>query len=349
MRKPEEALALDAEFAAGWLRCVQEGYVLHVDQTADRPTAFAESVAEGLSASPRRLHCRWLYDEIGSQLYERITEQPEYYLTDAEDEILRAHGVDIRARAGDATLVELGSGSSAKTRHLLDAWVAAGPSRYVPVDISRSALEAACGALAASYPRISIEGIVSSFRRGVPLVRELSPLTLAFLGSTIGNFEDDELEDFMGLVAGCLSPGDHFLLGIDTVKEPARLLAAYDDAAGWTSRFTLNIFARMNRELGTDIPIDALEHVAIYNPEREQIEIYTRFHEDVDIELAPLGRSFRICEGEMLLVEISRKFRPDRMVEKMAGYGLVAEQIYSDPQQLFAVLLLRREQAVVEV
>jgi gamma-glutamyl hercynylcysteine S-oxide synthase len=306
--------------------------------------AFLHSVAAGLAASPRRLSCRFLYDARGSALFDRITEQPEYYLTSAEDEILRRHAGEIADLTGGTTLVELGSGTSTKTRHLLDAWTReVARATYVPVDICPSVLDDACAALAADYPGLSVRGLAASYEQALERLGELSPLTLAFLGSSVGNFDDAELDDFLSRTARALAPGDHFLLGIDLVKDPRVLEAAYDDAAGVTREFTRNLFRRMNAELHTALDLTAIEHVARYSIEREQIEIFARFHRDAEVALPGLGRSFRIRAGEELHTEISRKFRVDAISETLARHGLIALRCFRDSARRFAVLLLRRE------
>lgn len=318
------------------------GYRLTVVESPSGPLEFARSVADRLRRDPRWLDYKYLYDATGSEIFERITEQPEYYLTRTEREILAARAGEIRRAAGSTTLVELGSGSSDKTRLLLDAWTAAGRARYVPVDISRTALEAACAGLAASYPDLRIEGIAASFEDALPRIAGYSPQTLLFLGSSIGNMNAAERSAFYASAARSLSPGDTLVLGLDLVKDPVRLEAAYDDAAGWSALFTKNLFVRMNRELGTSIPIDAITHVAYYNDRRERIEIYAEFDRSVAIELPGTGRSFRIAPRERLRTEISRKFRVDRIARELARHGFESVRCDLDPAGDFAVMTLRR-------
>jgi len=196
------------------------------------------------------------------------------------------------------------------------------------------------------YADLTVEGIAASYGRGLELASELSPLTLLFLGSTVGNLNNDELDRFLEMVAGRLAPGDHFLLGLDLVKEPAILEAAYNDAAGWTARFTRNLFARMNRELDAGIPLDSVEHVAYYNDRLERIEIHARFTEEVRVDLPIIDESYRIAAGEMILVEISRKFRAREVVANVARFGLGLEEIFTDDRGLFALLMLRRRRDV---
>ena len=306
-------------------------------------SAFALSVARGLADSPRWLSCRYLYDAEGSALFEQITAQPEYYLTRVEAGLLAAHADEIRTLAGAPTLVELGAGSAAKTRLLLDAWTAGGRrARYLPVDISRSMLAETCAALRVEHPRLDVQGLAGTYEQVMPQLRALSPLTLLFLGSTIGNLNEEETDAFLSRLSASLSPGDHFLLGVDLVKDVRTLEAAYDDAAGVSAAFTRNLFARMNRELGTTVDVDAIEHVAWFNDRRDRIEIYARFTREATIALPALGRRFRIARGEMILTEISRKFRPADVVATTGRHGFAAVRTFVDPTHSFALLLFRR-------
>jgi gamma-glutamyl hercynylcysteine S-oxide synthase len=304
--------------------------------------AFAHSVARGLSVHPRRLSCRFLYDDHGSRLFDLITEQPEYYLTKAEAELLNTHADDVRELAGPSTLVELGSGTSAKTRHLLDAWTRGGrPASYVGVDICPSVVEDAAHTLRGDYPTLEVHGIAASYEQALSRIGEHSPLTLAFLGSTLGNLDDPELDGFLKRVAAALSPGDHFLVGVDLVKDTAILEAAYNDSAGVTAEFTRNLFARMNRELGTSLDLSQIEHVAYYNPRKERIDIFARFQKEALIELASLGRHFRIAAGEMVQTEISRKFREEDVARRFARHGFLLRRRFRDRQGRYALLLFR--------
>ncbi|MFQ5671011.1 MAG: L-histidine N(alpha)-methyltransferase [Acidobacteriota bacterium] len=326
----------------GWLRQTAPGYVIHSEPMTDVRLAFAESVARGLSDHPRWLSCTYLYDRQGSSIFEQITRQPEYYQTRTENAILARCAGALRRRTGGVSLVELGSGSSAKTRHLLSAWCREGPARYVPIDVSRSALEHACRELTRAFPGLTVEGFASTYEQALPLAARFSPFMLLFLGSTIGNFNRRELDGFLDMVAGQLAPGDFLLLGADQVKSPDRLEKAYNDQAGWTARFVLNLFTRMNRELGCRIPLEAVEHVAYYNDRLEQIEIYARFRRQVRLDLPSIGRHFRLAAGEMVLIEISRKFRPSDLEATLNRFGFSLESAHADPERLFSVLLFRR-------
>ena len=327
---------------ASWTRNPGQGFVLHADAQCDDRLAFAFAVARGLEDQPRGLDCRFLYDDAGSHIFDRITEQPEYYQTRTEDAILAACAPDVRARTGDVTLVELGSGSSQKTRRLLDAFCRHAPARYIPIDISPGALEPACARLAAAYPSLTVEGVAASFDRGLPLISAVSPLCLTFLGSSIGNFNRAETERFLDDLASALRPGDFLLIGLDLVKDPARLEAAYNDAAGWSAKFAINVFARANRELGAGIPLDAIDYTAFYNDRLERIEMSLRFLREVRIDLPLIERSYRIAAGELVRTEISTKYRPEAFAAHAARFGFSFEAEYRDPESLFAVLLLRR-------
>jgi iron(II)-dependent oxidoreductase len=297
------------------------GFIVHVDPLRESPLGFALSVASGLDTNPRRLDASYLYDPVGSALFEQITDQPEYYLTRAEGRLLAAGAGEIRRVAGPGTLVELGSGAAAKTRFLLDAWCAAGPAAYVPIDIDQRGLEDACRTLRCRYPTLHIEGVAARYDRALPLLHGGGPLTVAFLGSSLGNLGWREYPGFLRMLASALAPGDHLLIGIDLVKEPEAIEAAYNDAAGVTAAFTRNLFARMNRELGTEIPADAIKHVAYYDVDRERIEIFAEACQALSIHVAPLGRTFRIAAGERILTEVSHKFRPEAAIATVERCG----------------------------
>jgi len=310
-----------------WRLLERDGFTLHVETQRESPVAFALSVAQGLDSHPRRLDASYLYDASGSTLFERITEQPEYYLTSAEDRLLQEHAAAIRELAGSGVLVELGSGASLKTQRLLDAWTAAGPSTYVAVDVDPQAIEQACLALRKRYTdpsRLALRGLASTYEHALSVLRGSAPMTLAFLGSSLGNLGWREYPDFCRQVAEALSPGDHFLVGVDLVKCPARLEAAYNDKAGVTEAFTRNLFARMNRELYTQVPLEAIRHVAYYDPELERVEIFAEALAELTIELPTLGRRFRIARGERILTEVSHKFRAEAFIATVEGFGLRA-------------------------
>jgi L-histidine Nalpha-methyltransferase len=304
---------------------------------------FAQATVLGLAASPRRMECRFLYDARGSVLFELITRQPEYYLTRTETAILRSHAREIREITGPTSLVELGSGSSVKTGILLQAWLAGSPTaRYIPIDVSLKALRGASLAISGALPGVQVIAIHADYHEALPLLGQASPVTVLFIGSSLGNLEPHELDAFFSELAGAFCGKDSFLLGIDLVKEAGLIEAAYNDRAGVTAKFTRNLFARMNRELGSGIDLSAVEHVARYNPDLEQVEIGARFRSKQAIRVEPLGRSFTIEAGELIQVEISRKFRLDAFIGYAGRFGFAAEAVFTDERNWFALLLLRR-------
>ncbi|WP_243372539.1 L-histidine N(alpha)-methyltransferase [Geotalea sp. SG265] len=314
-------------------------YTSEAEQLMD----FAASTAAGLGSRPRSIQCRFLYDARGSRLFDLITRQPEYYLTRTEAGILAEKAPLIRKICGPTTLIELGSGSSEKTDHLLDAWLARGSSvRYIPVDVSESALREASRTIVAKYPAAQVLGISSDYRGAFPLFRDTSPVTLVFLGSSIGNFAPEEMTLFLHELSQSLCRGDFFLLGIDLVKDRKIIEAAYNDEAGVTEAFTRNVFVRMNRELGSSADPAAIEHVAVYNEARERMEICARFCRRQVIRIAPLGQDFVIDDGEEIHTEISRKFRIEQFIPFLEGFGFTTEEVFTDARSWFALLLLRR-------
>ncbi len=324
---------------------VAPGHVVHVAPAAgaDERVAFALAFSRGLERRPRVFDPRYLYDAQGSEIFERITGTPEYYQTRTEDRLLAETAAALRARVGEVAIVELGSGSSSKTRRLLDAFVAAGATRYLPVDISLAALEEACASLAAAYPGLPIEGLAAAHDQALPLVSQASPLMLAFLGSSIGNLDREEHEGFFAHLADALRPGDFVLVGIDLVKDPARLEAAYNDAAGHSARFTLNLFARANRDLDAGLPLEALEHVAYYDDRLERIEIFARARRGFEVRLPLVGQHHRVAAGEMLRTEISCKYRPATFASTAGRFGFSTLRVDRDRDALFALVLLQRD------
>ncbi len=311
--------------------------------TSESRQAFARSVAAGLGDEPRWLHYRFLYDAEGSRLFEEITLQPEYYPTRTEAGILAEHADEIQRFTGPVTLVELGSGYSVKTEHLLSAYSRdEGPVRYVPVDVSDSALRAASRNIAESFSDVDFTGINGTYRSAFPVLRQLSPQMLIFLGSSIGNFNEAETTSFWRSVTDHLPAGDFFLLGVDLVKDVDVLEAAYNDAAGVTARFTNNYFARINRELGAALDLSEIEHHAIWNPSLELIEIYARFSSDQQLYVQPLDQTFEIRSGERIMIEISRKYRLPKLQRELAAFGFDLKRVFTDENKWFALLLLER-------
>jgi L-histidine Nalpha-methyltransferase len=314
-----------------------------------RAASLRADALAGLTATPKSLPPKWFYDAQGSALFEKITELPEYYPTRAERAILRAVAPEIAALTGATTLVELGSGSSDKTRLLLSALRDAGTLRgYVPVDVSESALAAAGDALAAEYPGLAVHAVVADFEKylGVPADAATGnaghgegPRLVAFLGSTIGNMVPAERAVFLRRVRAQLRPGDAFLLGTDLVKDPAVLVAAYDDSAGVTAAFNKNVLAVLNAELGADFDLDAFDHVAIWDAGREWIEMRLRAASAQQVRVAGLGLTVDFAAGEQMRTEVSAKFRAAGVRAELAAAGLAMRSWWTDEAAQFGLSL----------
>ncbi|MBT2387988.1 L-histidine N(alpha)-methyltransferase [Streptomyces sp. ISL-1] len=302
--------------------------------------ALRADVTKGLGGGPKHLPPKWLYDARGSEIFEEITRLPEYYPTRAEREILLDRASDIAAATGARTLVELGSGSSEKTRHLIDAL--AGLRTYVAVDVSPSALEQAGRELLVDHPGLDVHALVADFQHGLQLPSAPGPRLVAFLGSTIGNLLPAERAEFLSGVAGLLSPGDAFLLGTDLVKGERELVAAYDDAAGVTAEFNKNVLSVLNRELNADFDPAAFDHVAVWDAEREWIEMRLRAREELTAKIPSLGLAVHFAAGEYIRTEISAKFRQEGIRAELAAAGLELRHWWTDRAGRFAVSLAVR-------
>ncbi|MDT3400069.1 L-histidine N(alpha)-methyltransferase [Streptomyces sp. B1866] len=308
---------------------------LPADATA---AALRADVAEGLTATPKRLPPKWFYDARGSELFERITELPEYYPTRAEREILADRAAEIAAATGARTLVELGSGSSEKTRHLLRALT--GLRCYLPVDVSESALAQAGEALLADHPDLSVRALVADFQAGFALPGDVpGPRLLAFLGGTVGNLLPAERAAFFATASGLLAPGDALLLGTDLVKDEATLVAAYDDAQGVTAEFNKNVLHVINRELGGDLDPAAFDHVALWDADHEWIEMRLRARTDLTAKITALDLVVPFAAGEEMRTEISAKFRKERVQSELAAAGLHTRGWWTDRAGRFALSL----------
>ncbi|MFJ5229845.1 L-histidine N(alpha)-methyltransferase [Kitasatospora sp. NPDC088391] len=311
--------------------------------------ALRADVREGLTARPKRLPPKWFYDARGSELFEEITRLPEYYPTRAEREILTARAAEVAAVTGARTLVELGSGSSEKTRLLLDALRAAGTlERYVPVDVSESALESAAKALIEEYPGLEVSAVLSDFTAGLGLPEGGGPRLVVFLGGTLGNLLPAERAVFLSGLRSQLLPGDALLLGTDLVKDPAVLVAAYDDAAGVTAAFNRNLLAVLNRELDADFDPEQFEHVALWDAEQEWIEMRLRSRRDQTVKVAELGLPVHFEAGEELYTEVSAKFRRERVERELFAAGLRLTDWWTDAAGRFGLSLSRPAEDVVD-
>jgi L-histidine N-alpha-methyltransferase len=313
---------------------------VHLD--ADVSAAMAENVRAGLTTSPKELSPKYFYDELGSQLFERITELPEYYPTRRERQILSERSAEILAAAGTpGTLVELGSGSAAKTRHLLSAMRDAGSlETYVPVDISEEITQDTARALVEEYTGLDVRGLVCDFESDLERIHsDGAPRLVAFLGGTIGNLYPGERREFLARLARLLGPDDHLLLGTDLVKETSRLEAAYNDAAGVTAEFNKNVLQVLNRELGSDFDLDAFEHVARYDAREERMDIRLRSLGEQSVHLADLDLTVEFAAGEEMRTEISAKFTRQRLECVYAEAGLELRGWFTDEAGDYALSL----------
>ena len=304
---------------------------------------LADDVLDGLTRPMKELPPKHFYDARGSELFDAICELPEYYQTRTERLILEQHADEIVERTGAVELVELGSGSATKTRVLLDAMAAAGTlARYVPVDVSATTVHAVAQLFAEEYPGLSVHGVVGDFERHLGhLPPAAGPRLVPFLGGTIGNFPPGSRRRFLRSLGKRLGADGHLLLGTDLVKDPRMLEAAYDDSAGVTAQFNLNVLHVVNRELGANFDVEAFEHVAFFDREREWIEMRLRATEPQSVRVEALDLDVAFAAREEMRTEISAKFTPERLRGDLAAAGLELVEVFTDPDELFAVSLAR--------
>jgi L-histidine N-alpha-methyltransferase len=308
---------------------------------ADLSAALAADVRRGLAAHPKQLPPKWFYDDHGSDLFDQITRLPEYYPTRAERSILDARAGEIAVATRADTLVELGSGTSEKTRLLLSALADAGTlERFVPFDVSEQTLRDAAAAVAQEYG-VVVHAVVGDFERHLAEVPTGGRRLVAFLGGTIGNLEPAARARFLAEIAEGLDPDDALLLGTDLVKDVARLEAAYDDAAGVTAEFNRNVLRVVNRELDADFAPERFDHVARFDEPEEWIEMRLRATEPMRVHVAALDLEVEFAAGEELRTEISAKFRRERVAAELAAAGLTLSGWWTDPPGDFALSLAR--------
>ncbi|MEU5962367.1 L-histidine N(alpha)-methyltransferase [Micromonospora parva] len=309
-------------------------------EEGDLERGLRDDVRAGLSAGRKWLPPKWFYDARGSELFEEITRLPEYYPTRAERAVLAAHAADIAALTGAKTLIELGSGSSEKTRLLLDAFTRQGGlGTFVPLDVSVSALRGSTAEIAADYPRLRVRGIVGDFTRQLDRLPTGGRRLVVFLGGTIGNLLPAERAEFLTAMRAALEVGDWLLLGTDLVKDPSVIVPAYDDAAGVTAEFNRNVLHVINRELGADFDPGAFEHVAVWDSANEWIEMRLRATRPMSVRV--LGMTVDFAAGEELRTEVSAKFRREGIAAELATAGFATAEFWTDPDGLFGVTLAR--------
>ncbi|BFM39279.1 L-histidine N(alpha)-methyltransferase [Synechocystis sp. LKSZ1] len=309
-------------------------------------TDRGEDVILGLSQPPKSLPPHYFYDDLGSMLFEKICTLPEYYPTRTEAQILAQQAPAIAHCTGPCDLMELGSGSSTKTRLLLDAYTQLGYGlHYLPVDVSEGLLTDTAQALLEDYPQLTIHGLVSTYELAFAELPppQFSRRLMVFLGSTLGNFSPGQTQQFFQQVQGALQTGDYFLLGVDLQKPVEIIEAAYNDSQGITAEFNLNMLRHLNWRFEGNFNLDYFQHRAIFNTEKSQIEMYLVSQVPQTVSLKKLALTVQFEAGESLLTEISRKFNLQTLVTALTQYHLPPQQVWTDPQHWFGLLLCQRQ------
>jgi L-histidine N-alpha-methyltransferase len=309
----------------------------------DEDRSLAQDAREGLTRSFKELPPKHFYDSRGAELFERICELPEYYPTRAERAILDRCAHELATLTQAAELVELGSGAATKTRVLLDALYSAGTLvRYVPLDVTETMVRDCANELTDAYPGLEVHGVIGDFERHLEcLPKSRGRRLVVFLGGTIGNFAPQPRREFLQSIAQLLSPEDHLLMGVDLVKDPSVLRAAYDDAQGVTAEFNRNVLHVLNRELDADFDPTDFDHVALFDPHQEWIEMRLRSQRDHTVHVRALELAVHFREGEDMRTEISAKFTPRRLADDLRESGLELVRWLTDSEQRFALTLSR--------
>ena len=306
--------------------------------------SLVDDVRRGLAGHPRTLPPKWLYDDAGSALFDQITRLAEYYPFAAEHAILEAHAEEIAAASGATTLVELGSGTSDKTRLLLDAFTRAGQlTRFAPVDVSEATLRDAAGRIAQRYPGLEVEAVVGDLTLHLAHLPRGGRRMVAFLGGTIGNLYLEERRAFLGALADVLELGDSLLLGTDLVKSADRLIAAYNDEQGVTANFVMNSLRVLNRELGADFDLDGFSYVPFWDPHMERMDLRLRSEMPQRVTIPGANLVLDLASGEEIRVEISTKFRVSRIAAELEAAGLSVTRVWTDDAGDFALTLATKD------
>ncbi len=312
------------------------------ERMPDYRAVLRDDVFRGLTRERKELPPKYFYDAVGSELFERICLLPEYYQTRTERGILESIARDLFARHPFSTLVELGSGSSVKTRVLLSAMESAGIlERYVPIDVSRELLLETAERLVAEYRALEVHAVIGDFTYGVPEPEGTKGRLIALLGGTIGNFDDEKAAGLLLTLRNCMSRDDLFLLGVDLVKEADLLNAAYNDTQGVTAEFNMNVLRVINRELGGEFDLDRFSHYAFYNPFDARIEMHLVSAADQNVTIERLGLEVDFYRGETIRTEISRKFTRDSLEALLAGAAMEVVEWHTDPDRRFALAVIR--------
>lgn len=316
--------------------------LIGVDNPLATELVSGQDVIRGLSQPQKSLPPHYFYDDRGSELFEQICDQPEYYPTRTETAILQQYASAIAEITGPCELIELGSGSATKTRILLDAYTDLNhPLRFVPIDVSAGILESSARDLLVDYPTLEVHGLVSTYELALTKLEptQFTTRTICFLGSTLGNLSPAECEIFFRQVIDALQPGEYFLLGFDLQKPKAILEAAYNDRAGITAQFNLNMLRHLNWRFQGDFDLNQFEHVAFYNDTLHQIEMHLKSLRSQTVHLKALDLTVEFAPGETIHTEISRKFNLQALQTDLLSKDLVPIQAWTDPKQWFGLLL----------
>lgn len=304
---------------------------------------LAEEVRSGLTSASKTIPSQLFYDATGSRLFEEICNLPEYYQTRTELSLLKTHGPAIMNNFADGDIIELGSGANWKVIELIEALNGArGSIRYIPVDISLSALIESAEDLLIRYPDLDIIAMVADFNQSLPLFEEERPKLYLFLGSTIGNLDEDESINFLSQIAVGMAPNDRFLIGLDMVKSTDALNLAYNDSKGVTAEFNKNALTVLNREFGGDFDIDDFEHYAFYDEANQRVEMRLKARRQVTATLGALDLTVEIKPGESIRTEICRKFTKQSAEKMFTGGGLIVDKWYIDDKEWFSLAMTKR-------
>ncbi|HEY9598550.1 MAG TPA: L-histidine N(alpha)-methyltransferase [Cyanophyceae cyanobacterium] len=320
--------------------------LLNQKAPSENQISSGHDVIQGLSQTPKTLPPKYFYDDRGSELFEQICELPEYYPTRTEAAILRQYGSEIARLTGACELVELGSGSSTKTRLLLDAYNASDyPLHYVPIDVSAGILETSAQQLLLDYPSLHVHALVSTYELAL---QQLTPTSLptrmiCFLGSTLGNLNSQECDVFFSQITDALEVGEYFLLGVDLQKSKQVIEAAYNDSQGVTAEFNLNMLKHLNWRFKGNFDLDLFEHWAFYNEKLNQIEMHLRSLKAQSVRLEALDLTVEFDAGETIMTEISRKFDLGVIQQELQAKGLKSLHVWTDEQQWFGLILCQMQ------
>ena len=316
---------------------------IEIRSSADTRERDLEQLRASLQEDPPWIPAKFFYDARGSELFEAITVLPEYYQTRTEELLLRRVAKDVVTRSGATELLELGSGAATKTRTLLEAMSRSGLlRRYVPIDVDPAVTKRVATELLAEYPTLEIHAIITDILAPLEALPAGHHRLVIFLGGTIGNLNDSACERFLDGLGEVMSPGDHFLLGVDRIKPKARLEAAYNDSAGVTAQFNLNILEVINRFANADFDRNAFEHIALYNEEKHRIEMWLQARRAVEVRLSDLDLTLSFAPGQAILTEISTKYDESLIRAKLDHAGFDLEDWHTDDDELFGLAFARR-------